>query len=213
MATITLHRDLVGARASFQRLRDAKILHGWIDSIDPGQVVVKTSGSAAFQPGERFAFRTASLHGDVAFEATLVNCGGEDTATLVALATKGRTMLDLEEQTLTFEVAGRVLNLPLSGDPRYLCLDGSVALGTDATEASLRDVSPGGLGVVSPVAYTRGTVLKICVFTSAGQVDAEAEVRYCRKVGEMPEAYRIGMRLGNLDRVNRARWNTLFHRG
>lgn len=213
MATLTLHRDLVGARASFQRLRDAKIMHGWIDSIDTGQVTVKATVSAILHPGDRFAFRTACLSGDIAFEATLLNCGGEDNATLIALASKGRTMLDLDEQTLVFEVAGRVINLPLSGDPRYLCTDGSVAIGEDATEASLRDVSPGGLGIVCPTSFARGTMLKICVYTAAGQVDAQAEVRYCRKVGEMPEAYRIGLKLGNLDRVNRARWNTLFHRG
>lgn len=212
MATLTLHRDLVGARASFQRLRDAKIMHGWIDSIDVGQVTVKASASAILQPGDRFAFRTACLAGDVAFEATLISAGSDDTATLVALASKGRTMLDLDEQTLIFEVAGRVINLPLSGDPRYLCTDGSVAVGDDAVEASLRDVSPGGLGIVCPVSFPRGAMLRLCVYTAAGQVDAEGEVRYCRKVGEMPEAYRIGFKLGNLDRVNRARWNTLFTR-
>jgi hypothetical protein len=213
MATLTLHRDLVGARASFQRLRDAKILHGWIDSIDGSRVIVKTNVSALLTPGERFAFRTACLSGDIAFEATLWHSGSEDTATLVALAAKGRTVLDLEEHTLTFEVDGRVVGLPLSGDPRYLCLDGTVTFGNEGVEASLRDISPGGLGILSPVAVPRSQVLRISAYTSAGQVNAEAEVRYCRKVGEMPEAYRIGMKFSTLDRVNRARWNTLFNKG
>ncbi|MGV3615529.1 MAG: PilZ domain-containing protein [Fimbriimonas sp.] len=212
MAALTLHRDLVAARASFQRLRDAKILHGWIDSIDGSRVIVKANVTTLLTPGERFAFRTACLSGDVAFEATLWHAGSEDTATLVALAAKGRTMLDLEEQTLTFEVDGRVVNLPLSGDPRYQCLDGTVTLGEDgAIEASLRDISPSGLGVLSPSPVPRGGVLRISAYTSAGQVNAEVEVRYCRKVGEQPEAYRVGLKFNNLDRVNRARWNTLFN--
>jgi len=212
MATIALYQDLVGARASFQRLRDAKILHGWVDGLDGNFVTLKANSAVVLAPGDRFAFRSSCLSGDVAFEATLRQCGSDDGVTLLALASKGRTMLDLEEQTLVFEVDGRITSLPVSGDPRYLCLDGTACLGDDGVEASLRDISPGGLGVLSPSPIRRGESVRISVFTTAGRVVGDAEVRYCRKVGESPEAYRIGLKLGELDRVNRARWNSLLGR-
>ncbi len=212
MATLTLHHELIGARASFQRLRDAKILHGWIESIDGPIVKVRAPVNSALAPGDRFAFRSACLAGDVAFEATMRGSVGDDVSALISLASKGSSVLDLEEQTLVFEVDGRVATMPATGDPRYQCLDATLTFEEEGVETSVRDISPGGVGVLSPAPVTRGVSTQVSVFTSAGKVDAQVEVRYCRRLPGT-ESYRIGLKILALDRVNRARWNALFTRG
>lgn len=212
MATLTLQRDLLGARASFQRLRDAKILHGWIDAVEGPRVTIRSSSNATLMEGDSFILRTACLTSDVSFEMTLVSISDEDNSALMALAAKGNCLIDMDEQKFTFEVSGRVVTSPLSGDPRYLCEQGTATIGPHGVEASLRDISPRGVGVISPVPFNRGEVLTIEVYTAAGQVTTNGEVRYCRKVGEMPVSYRIGFQLPEMDRVNRARWNTLINR-
>jgi hypothetical protein len=203
MPTLTLTHDLIGARASFQRLRDAKILHGWIEAIEGARLLVRASLPVSLGTGEQFAFRVTGPHGDVAFEATLRTEG--QTAS-------GTRLQNSEEQMLLFEAGGRMVTLPPSGDPRFRSSIGTVFLGTDGLEARVQDVSPEGLGLLVPVAFQRGQTTRVVIGTPAGEVVTEAEVRYCRKASDAPVSYRVGLYLNALDRVNRARWNTLLPR-
>lgn len=192
--------DLVGGRASLQRLKDARIVHGWIESFDRTFVTVRYT-SQATDIGQKFLVQCEAVSGSVSFEAVLRS---EET---VSGNTEVKT---IELRRGTYELNGPVTHQPIATDPRYLADGRIVRVGDYEITCRLLDVSPGGLAVSSPVPFPGGTHVTIKMETNGGLLETQAEVRYSRRPPPGEELYRVGMRLLGLDRVSRARWTTLL---
>jgi len=84
---------------------------------------------------------------------------------------------------------------------RYLAADRESVI---ATSGATRDISPGGLGFLSPEHFLRRTELLVLVQTSAGNVKRlTGKVVYSRRAGE--GWYLTGMRFGPLEGVDLAK--------
>jgi c-di-GMP-binding flagellar brake protein YcgR len=73
--------------------------------------------------------------------------------------------------------------IPVFQDATVMCHTPCVIAPTQAT---IIDISKGGMGLVVSVPYTRGSFLKI----ASKDAIIFAEVRHCRRIGEL---YRIGV--------------------
>ncbi|MGV3615527.1 MAG: PilZ domain-containing protein [Fimbriimonas sp.] len=206
MDSLRVTQGLLDARATFQRLTDARIVRGWIVGVDGALLSVRAAEDLPLNAGEQFAVRTARLNGDVAFLATMVGtapvCAQEG---LRRAATSDRpTMLDFGERSYSFEVMGQVVPMPPSGDPRYVCEPSRVVIGN--AEAELRDISPSGLGVTTLTRHYVGEQVTVVAENGDRPVKVLAEVRYCRQLATHPPLYRIGLHVLSADRIERARW-------
>jgi len=199
-------QGLLDARATFQRLDDARITRGWIVGVNGVDLMVRGNEEPPLCEGEKFAVRTSRLTGDVAFIAILRDATVPDAneALRRAVHADRPTMLDFGERTYIFEVLGQMCSLPSSGDPRYACEPGRILIAK--AEAELRDVSPGGLGAVSLAAHCVGDIVDIVIELAHETLRFQAEVRYCRGLTSHPPSFRLGMRLTSEDRIERARW-------
>jgi hypothetical protein len=59
-------------RCTFQRLRDARIFHGWVESIDEREVTVRTCGEITMTDGDDFAFQVFGIGQNLKFQARLM---------------------------------------------------------------------------------------------------------------------------------------------
>jgi hypothetical protein len=178
---------VVGARATLQRLRDAKILHGWVHAFDVAWLAVRLSASAPIAVEDRFACRIFGVGGDFSFDATL---------RAVPPAEASPCLIGLEPE-------GTIHVVPSHGDPRYAR---SVTGTIEGLPVTICDVSPGGVGLITEFSIRTGEVVDVCV----EGVEVRAEVRYCRRQRDTG-AYRVGLKLKELDRVTRARWTEVVH--
>ncbi len=209
----TFERTFAGARATFQRLADAKILHGWTERMEGYGVVIRAALQTPLYVNDRFLFRLSGRGGDAMFKARLSSIESEDAAALVALAAQSGTgaFLDLAEQYYTFQIEGSVQMVKSETEARYSREHGSVVL-DGWLEGAIKDVSEHGLGVVTQDEIAAKSMVQATIYAGMGVIEVKAEVRYCRRISENPVAYRIGLRLQDLDRLNASRWNAVLQR-
>ena len=209
----TFERTFAGARSTFQRLSDAKILLGWTERMEGYGVVIRANLQTPLYPGDRFLFRLSGRGGDAMFTARLSSVESEDAAALVALAAASGTgaFLDLAEQYYTFNIEGSVQMVKAETEARYSRENGSVVL-DGWLEGQIKDVSEHGLGILTQEEIPSKSTVKATIYAGMGVIEVNAEVRYCRKVSDNPATYRVGLRLADLDRINTSRWNAVLQR-
>lgn len=185
MSVPKLAQSVIDARVTMQRLNDAKILHGWVIAFDSSHLVVRLNETFQISPDSKFACRICRQGGDVAFIATAAGSLGE---------------------AQHFEIEGRLAMLASQGDPRYSRkLEGTM----DGSVVSIVDVSPRGVGVVSPMPFRAGEGAEIAL----EGMSVFGEVRYCRPLRPPESGYRLGIQLQEMGRIERARWLDLVYGG
>jgi hypothetical protein len=147
------------------------------------------------------------------FTAKLASIESEDAAALVALAAQSGTgaFLDIAEQFYTFNIEGSVQMVKAETEARYAREHGSVVL-DGWLEGSIKDVSEHGLGLVTQEEIPSKSTVNAVIYAGMGVIEVKAEVRYCRKISDNPQTYRVGLRLDSLDRINSSKWNAVLQR-
>jgi hypothetical protein len=175
--------SVADARVSLQRLSDARIVHGWVSEFDTTWFSARLSGNLSLAPGDQFATRVFREGGDLAFIAT-------------ARAATG--------SIFRFDIEGKISVHEPQGDPRY-SRNTPAYLGD--FPATVVDVSPQGIGLITSVPYRSGDEVTVDV----EGVQVKGQVRYCRPLRDQASSYRLGIQLLPMDRIGRARWSEVVH--
>lgn len=175
--------SVADARVSLQRLSDAKIVHGWVSEFDTTWFTARLNGNLSIAPGDKFAVRVFREGGDLAFIATARS------------AASG---------IFRFDIEGKISVHEAQGDPRY---SRQTAAYIDDFPATVVDVSPQGIGLITATPYRSGDEVTVTI----EGVQVRGEVRYCRPLRDAGANNRIGIRLAPMDRIGRARWSEIIH--
>lgn len=181
----------INTRCRLQRLKDAKFFAGWVKDFSQDELHIKLSTKTALMLGDTFS----------------VEVHGTDRSAIFNAMLKGQ-----ESDDLSLSISEQVRFMP-SRERARLCVEGISGVfkhnGVD-TPFSVSDVSLAGCGLVAPYAIQRGTKLDLDIDTPQGHVRCVGEVRYCKPDPEIPGAYRFGMLLDTMGRLEMARWSKLF---
>jgi hypothetical protein len=175
--------SVADARVSLQRLSDARIVHGWVSEFDTTWFTARLTGNLSVAPGDKFTVRVFREGGDLAF---------------IALARSAASGI------FRFDIEGKISVHEPQGDPRY---SRQTPAYIDDFPATVVDVSPQGIGLITAVPFRPGDQITVAV----EGVQVRGEVRYCRPLRDAGSNYRIGLRLVPMDRIGRARWSEIVH--
>ena len=181
----------INTRCRLQRIKDAKFFAGWVKDFTQSELSVKLSTKTMLAIGDAFSIEVHGTDRSAIFNARITSQENDDV------------VLGIHEQVRFMPARERA----------RLCVEGISGVfnhnGVD-TPFSVSDVSLAGCGLVAPYAVQRGTKLYLEVDTAQGPIKCSGEVRYCKPDIEIPGAYRLGMSLDTMSRLEMARWAKLF---
>ncbi|MBX3120313.1 MAG: PilZ domain-containing protein [Fimbriimonadaceae bacterium] len=175
-------------RARLQRLKDYKLLSGWVTMVSKYEVVIRLNGENILDAEDAVFVQAFGDKVTGQFTGKVLSSRGQSST--IAFTTEVKCVTAIEELRLKTDL---VL--------------GELDAGGFKMEFQVVDVSPSGVGILTKLPLTRGATIQMRMDEGAARVDCEAEVRYCRSLGEGDLPFRSGLKLGPLDRLNQARWN------
>ncbi|MHB8637301.1 MAG: PilZ domain-containing protein [Fimbriimonadaceae bacterium] len=180
-------------RARLQRLADMKFFAGWVESINLAQVRIRLKASKmTVASGDSFSVEIAGKEQTAAFIGEVVGVLGS----VITLALpRGLALMPKKENA-------RVSVVGVLGRVRFEGAEYAV---------TIVDISENGLGVLANSTLERGAIVEFEIFTPIGTIGGAGEVRYSRVDPDSPKQFRAGIQLGDLDRIERARWTKLLN--
>lgn len=174
-------------------MADARFFHGWVKELTASAVVVSFSDASSLEPGQSFMFHLYGRTSDAVFAAELTMVSGEDA--LFSIHQSMRLLTPSEEaRVFVGDVEGS-----LQGD----LLD---------IDIIILDISRRGAGILAPIPVSAGERVRLEVDTPTGTVTCYGEVRYCKPDSRVFGHYRAGLRLEEMDRIEKARWLNVWQR-
>ncbi|HZH98789.1 MAG TPA: PilZ domain-containing protein [Fimbriimonadaceae bacterium] len=201
-------------RTTFQRLSDAKICHGWVLHFDSTGLLVRLSvDSTVLNVNDECYFQVFGPQRNALFKAklTAVEESGDDPYEPKMISLTGDGVL------YRFLFVGQVKILETEDSARFVNQCMNAAISSSDSDGSdepcpVIDVSMKGLSVTVHHPLDRGKEARVTIYTPLGRVDCKVVIRYCRKLAEMPGAYRVGMEILTMDRIDEKRWQAVFRR-
>jgi hypothetical protein len=178
-------------RTRLQRLKDAKFFTGWVTDFDEQEVKVRLGTDEACEPGDYYLLEIFGPLSDAVLQA--------------------RVRMAFDNQAY-FTIHGTINYRPATENAR-LRITGITATLTYPdfeVEGRVLDISHNGVGMVVRKALVQKSKAKIRLQTPRGEINAEGEIRYCRAESNGSGNFRVGIRLGDLARLEKARWQRLF---
>lgn len=187
----------IGTRCRLCRHRDAKFVNGWIQFFRDESLVIATDDFQGSEPGDDFFIEAygPKIKGSVNATATSITRGQEAEGT-----TRAQLSLRLKEPIRISEhtEASRQLVTGMSADVKFEAVE---------LTAKVRDVSLAGVGLVCEQSVAPGTELTLAIGTPVGTITANGIVRHVREVNG---AFRVGVELVELSRLDGSRWRKLM---
>ena len=132
---------------------------------------------------------------------------------LTATAIFHAYVLRQTDEGIWMKVDGGINQCALQEEARILFpLAVSLQFGEEAMDAEVTDISRSGMGLIASKELESGSIVTINAGSGPTQITLQCEVRYCRKNGDL-DSYRSGLMIVQCDRLSRARWDVLLHRG
>lgn len=181
----------INTRCRLQRLKDAKFFAGWVRDLTKEELHLRLSTRTGLMMGDRFAVEVHGTDRSAIFTAAL--CSQDSEELVFRIHEQVRYLPSRERARLAVE--------GITGKFKYQGVD---------TPFSVSDVSLQGCGLVVPFQVPRGAKLTLDIDTPQGLINCSGEVRYCKQDADIPGAYRIGMLLDIMARLESARWTKLF---
>lgn len=183
-----------GTRVRFTRKRDAKAAFGWIQSIDGKLLYLESGLKLDFAHGDQFFLE---IHGSGlrALCDTVLDQIRDETHLRFFMVTDPK-VLESDQQ-----IRVQVDRMP-----------GAITQEENRTPIQAVDISPNGIGIISPVHARKGDVVTLEIKSEGGVIGCTAEVRYCRPLTPEEEEYkfRIGLQFKEIGRLDLARFHKLF---
>lgn len=178
-------------RSRLQRLKDAKFFSGWVNDFTDQEVRIRLTSSAECEPGDRFLVEIFGAETVASFQA------------VISMAFDNNVYLNVLPP----------VQYRRSTENARLCVSGVMGTVThegNEMEVRVADISRAGVGLIVRKAIPRKVTVQLKMSTPAGEVTGEGEVRYCRPDPSGNGTFRTGIRLGELGRLEKARWLRLF---
>lgn len=187
-----LEVDFLNRRTRLQRLSDARFFSGWLTKIQSGEITVHLVGQAPLHRDDVCMFEvygrkaTAHFRGRVHTRSGKLGVFGVEPPIRYFAAQQEDTRLNL---------AG------ISGKAKWEGIEVPV---------EVVDGSEGGIGLLSEVKLSRGDMVELTVETPYGTMTGRGEVRYSRVSDDDANRFRTGIKLDDMNRVERARWDRVL---
>lgn len=185
-------RLFVNTRTRLQRLRDAKLVSGWVREITGTDVLVQTNEQVAVAPGEVFSFQVHGKGVSALFKGVVKVVSGD------------RDLLFSIQPPIRYQKQSENVRIMVDG------MTGLVSSGDLELEVLVMDLSENGAGILLSTSLHKGEKVQLRIDSPHGQIVCAAEVKYCRRDGQMPGQYRAGMLIAPENRVDLARWRRLL---
>ncbi|MEQ1821033.1 MAG: PilZ domain-containing protein [Fimbriimonadaceae bacterium] len=195
----------LNTRCTFQRIKDARIFHGWVESLDEREITLRVGGDAVLTEGDEFVFQVFGLGQNLKFlgrlttrlSGTLV-LGDDSSVSLCMFAILG------EIKIIAGDDSARMSN---QGMFALIKVDDVLI---DQNPIEIADVSKGGLGVVLPVELPKGTRAMFQISSIVGEINLEAQVMNVRPA--TTGFFRHGFAIREMSRIDGLRWGQNFKR-
>lgn len=202
--------NFMNTRTTFQRMKDAKINHGWVEAFDDREIAVRVFNAADYSEGDCFYFQVFGIEEDAQFKACLTT---KLTGSFMALDDQATA-----STLCMFSINGGIKNSKAAGNARLANQGVMVVVEVDGAELTVEpvealDVSPKGLAVPLATQLAKETVVKVRATTVMGQVEMMAVVRNLRKVEGQDGFFRHGLEIQQMHRIDQLRWAQLFKQG
>lgn len=180
----------INTRVRLQRLSDAKFFSGWVKDFTRSDLTVKLGTPTQVKAGETFMVQVHGHSSTALFRAVLRSVGS-------------RELMFVIPEPVRFLTPSEQVRISVQGVTATITGEGK------AVDATVVDLSVGGAGLVAACEIKKGEHVRVLFITPLGNVDCDAEVRYCKPESIEEGTYRIGVQLEDLGRIERARWNRL----
>lgn len=207
--------NFVGTRTRFQRLRDAKLFTGWIESADGALIEVSTLTNFAVTPGDEFRLEGYGHKVSMIVTAKLIEickidlesearvCGIEGSNAKIVEAKRIRLRMEACAPT-RFSSTEESLRIKV---PLYPV---RIEQGGQSNEGYCVDIGPRGFGLVSFSALSPTVAATAEIVTPKGVVSCSGEVRYCVADKDREGMYRSGVMIQSMERRMAPRWEALL---
>ena len=205
---VSSRENFINARARLTRVRDAKIVYGWIEDLSDQTLHLKLQSNGPIDFDEAFIFEISGVLSSVRFGAVLCRRIEVPTAEHPEEGEAASSVAHLHE----FRLNSEIQSTASSQAPRFQAANMRAALTIcgEVRILPIEDVAPGGIGAYSDRELQQGTLGHISIPTRLGPVEGIGEVRYCRSVPDQPGKWRVGIQFQEMGRVDKGRWDDLL---
>jgi hypothetical protein len=196
--------SFVNTRCTFQRARDAKIFHCWVESFDEREIAARFAGEGITER-EKFYFQVYGIDQDVRFSATLhtrlnnsFGFGDADHSGSVL----GMFTICSEFKISASQGGARLANQGMSA---FFTVDGILV---SDEPIDIVDVSKTGISAVLPLSMKKDQQVVARVMTINGEVEMKVVVRNFRAAPAGGTRY--GFEILEMHRIDRLRWAQVF---
>ncbi len=203
--------SFVGTRTRFQRLRDAKLFSGWIESYSGAFVELSTSTNFAVQIGDEFRIEGYGHKIAMSANAKLVEIGKLD------LQKEGMVMAVAGTSSVIVEAKRVLLRLEMSSPARFSASIENLRVKTPSIpilfdqqgnefQGFCLDVGQQGLGFTTTESPKVNQEIQARLQTGQGVIHCTGNVRYCLPDNDRPGMRRCGVHLNPFDRTTGPKW-------
>jgi hypothetical protein len=196
----------LNTRCTFQRLRDARIFHGWVESLDDREITLRVGGDAVLTEGDEFVFQVFGFGQNLKFPGKLTTrlsgtlvLGDHSSVSLCMFAMQGHISI------INGDECARMSN---QGMFALIKVDDVLI---DPNPLEIADISKNGLGIVLPVELTKGAIANFQISSIVGEIILSAEVVNVRAAAS-PASFRHGFAIREMSRIDGLRWAQNFKR-
>lgn len=200
-------KDFVGNRARLQRMRDAKLINGWVEGFFGNTLKISVDSGVKMERGDQFRM-------EIFGEKLLVSC---DVALhsielgSVSGAVNGSNAMEFKPSSvdLNMVVTSQVKFTHSEESARYK-LDGTQVVILEEKKyigAVLIDVSKNGIGITCEKEFERDEEIAVRLSTHLGDIRSKGTIRYCREDREREGCFRMGIQFIDMGRLDASRWS------
>lgn len=179
------------ARVRMQRLSDAKLFNGWVLVFDDMHLVTKLRDPLPLSAQDMFLVEIHGMERNAQFKGILA---------------------ELNDSVVTIAIPEPIRYHAARENGRFFVdeLKGTVQMGTVKAPITVEDLSRGGVGARTSLQLPRGEIQKFSIESLDGDIQFEAEVRYCKPVPGAEGQFRVGLAIRSMDRLATARYMKYF---
>ncbi len=186
---------LIGTRLRMQRLKDARLFSGWVDTAVGGMVHVSLGSDEPIEEGDNFFCEGLTFTHRLSFKAFVERSLGNGKGARYMLRLTAPPVMTTSQE-----------------HPRYRVPPLAVTLtaGEEVCQGFLEDVCIAGLGVMSPIRFDKGMLVNVDIPEPVGPMRLTAQVRYFRNLGEN-EDVQLGLQIFGMERESAQKWVQFVH--
>lgn len=178
-------------RVRLQRLTDLKFFNGWVSNFVGKDIYIRFGDPVELEPGSSFYVTVSGYDLTAQFTAVVYREFGEE---------------------ILFSIGSGITYSESKEDVRYSVSGVNGIIVDEGSEYGfeIADISRKGFGGFVHGNIAKNKEVKFRVDSSFGEINGEAEVKYCRPDQRLVNRNRIGLAITHIGRIDSARWQKLL---